>query len=281
MAAVNSRLFGQARMQLKQPVHAPAASTIEAASGRFLNFLLFGEISIATRTATSPTFSGSRMAAPASLPSTRDRTISSGSSPVLSGSPWRFLALVTMRGAWVFTASRRTSARMHCSSTTMTSAIPDLMNLSWWERAPTIRAPALYRVRSRAVQQIPADLDLILEPHLMHGIGDGYGGRDVVADDEDDRLPRVHASRPALDEGCLRIPLGEGVGGDLGDVGALHGDMVDHPGMEDLRFQVEGIPLLAGVAAGEELGDLLLAGTRATSSRSPRIFGLIPVTSLA
>ena len=54
-----------------------------------------------------------------------------------------------------------------------------------------------------------ADLNLILEPHLMHGIGDGNGRRDVVADDEDDRLPRVQASRPALDEGCLRIPLGK------------------------------------------------------------------------
>ena len=165
MAAVISRLFGQARMQPKQ-ASTRLGSLDDGGLVRdsLLNFLLFGAISIATRTATSPTFSGSRMAAPASLPSTRDRMISSGSSPVLSGSPWRFLALVTMRGARVFIASRRTSARMHCSSTTMTSAMPDLMNLSWWERAPTILLRALYRVRSRAVQQIPATSILSSSP---------------------------------------------------------------------------------------------------------------------
>ncbi len=120
-----------------------------------LNFFRLGATSSAVLEATSPAFSASRIRTPGTFPLTKSATISSAGSCVRFWSPAQFLSLVTMTGVLIFRASNRVSARMHCSSRTMTSGMPLLMKRSCHEIGPTILAFELYRVVSWAVQHRP------------------------------------------------------------------------------------------------------------------------------
>ena len=99
MAGRMSRFCGQALLQSLHCLHSFALRITSSASGIVLNFLRVGATLIAVFTATSPTFSGSRMCAPGVFPLARSSTIASAGSLVRSGRPMQFFSEVTMTGA--------------------------------------------------------------------------------------------------------------------------------------------------------------------------------------
>ena len=133
-------LLGHTRSHHSHSVHSLASSTTSSRSGSTLTFERPSDVFNATFVATSPTLSGSSINAPSICLLTSSETILSASSSVLSGSPRHILSVVAITTALFFWASSRTSVRIHCSSTIITSATPLLMNLSCFDMGPTILA---------------------------------------------------------------------------------------------------------------------------------------------
>ncbi len=102
------------------------------------------------------------------------------------------------------------------------------------------------------------DLD-VAEEVVVHEVVDDVDAREhVVPDAHYHRLSGIYGPVADLCQGGLRLALGQAEGGHLHDVGDLQRDVVEHPGVEGLRLEVDVVPLLTGVGCGHQLDDLRL-----------------------
>src|SRR5208337_2546288 len=150
-----ARSLGHALWQSRHCVQSEASSRMVSGEIAVEAFLRAGITVQATRTATSPAFSGSRIRTPFCRPVVRSATMASAGSFVRSGRPMQFLSDVAMNGVPTAAASENASVRTHCSSTTITSGIPLRMYRIYHDMGPIIFARGEYLLASIEVQQIP------------------------------------------------------------------------------------------------------------------------------
>ncbi len=79
-----------------------------------------------------------------------------------------------------------------------------------------------------------------------------------MADAHDHGLGDVDGPVAQLRHRSLWISLGHTKGCDLHDIAYLQGDVVQHPGVEGFRLEVDVVPLLTGVSGGDQLDYLSL-----------------------